>query len=118
MAERFARAFLAALLGVLVGRCCGAGEGEGAAWQMLRVPGRWRDVDGRLAAHDGFAWYRAFVFLPPSWGDGPVSLQVGTVDDCDETFVNGRRVGGTGSFPPEVRTAWTALALICHARCR
>jgi len=26
--------------------------------------------------------------------------------DVDETFLNGERIGGMGSFPPEYRTAW------------
>ena len=30
-------------------------------------------------------------------------LVLGRIDDCDETFVNGRKVGGLGDMPAEVR---------------
>jgi hypothetical protein len=34
-------------------------------------------------------------------------LHLGRINDVDETWVNGREVGATGSFPQDYKTAWT-----------
>ena len=31
---------------------------------------------------------------------------MGAIDDADETFLNGQRIGATGEFPPAQVTAW------------
>lgn len=74
--------------------------GEDADWALLRVPGFWEAAGGKLASHDGFAWYRCLIKVPPSWKGQPLRLTLGSVDDCDETFFNGQRVGATGTMPP------------------
>ena len=76
----------------------GAGE-----WGLQRVPGAW---GGRHARHDGFAWYRCFVRVPAAWKGQRLRLELGKIDDCDEAFVNGVKVGSSGRMPPRVRTAW------------
>jgi alpha-galactosidase len=49
---------------------------------------------------DGFAWYRARFTVGAPAPAGPLHLALGAVDDADETFLNGVRIGGTGSMPP------------------
>ncbi len=81
-------------------------------WSLVPVPGKWSSFQGEqlrgqdLGKYDGFAWYRTYVIVPAEWGGADLTLELGTIDDSDETFVNGRRVGGTGAFPPEAKTAW------------
>ncbi|CUS93311.1 glycoside hydrolase family 15 protein [Candidatus Kryptonium thompsonii] len=36
-------------------------------------------------------------------------LLLGSIDDADETYLNGSKIGETGKFPPERRTEWTTL---------
>lgn len=45
---------------------------------------------------DGVFWYRRTVQLPASWSGRELSLSLGVIDDCDETFFNGEQVGATG----------------------
>ncbi len=71
-----------------------------SAWRTIRVPGFWESAGGKLKRYDGFAWYRCFVKIPESWGKQPLTLSLGRVDDCDETYFNGIRVGATGEMPP------------------
>ncbi|MCY3022433.1 MAG: hypothetical protein NTW87_25925, partial [Planctomycetota bacterium] len=78
----------------------GAAAGEPPAWRTLRVPGFWEDQDKTLAKYDGFAWYRCFVKVPDSFKGQAAKLELGGIDDCDEAFVNGKKVGATGSMPP------------------
>lgn len=81
---------------------------DDSVWETITVPGAWEDA-GR-AEYDGFAWYRVRFTLPAlattnsrTRGDEDVWLDLGRLDDADETFVNGTRVGQTGAFPPDHR---------------
>jgi len=74
-------------------------------WHTLTVPDAWRKVpSGELKPIDGFSWYRALVKVPTSWKGDRISLHVEAVDDARATYVNGTRVGATGTFPPRFRS--------------
>lgn len=78
---------------------------DDSVWETIAVPGPWESA-GR-ADYDGFAWYRVRFTLPAPAADGAAPAQawldLGKVDDVDETFVNGTKVGQTGAFPPTYR---------------
>ena len=76
-----------------------AGAGE---WGLQRVPDYLR---GAAGSQKGFVWYRCFVRVPAAWQGENLRLVLGKIDDCDVTFVNGARVGGTGRMPPRARSA-------------
>jgi hypothetical protein len=80
------------------------------AWETLPVPKRWEDAGH--PDYDGFAWYRtrfALPVAPPAPADTSTPyLELGKVDDADETFLNGIKVGQTGDFPPQYRSEWQA----------
>ena len=67
----------------------------------MHVPGFWEKAGGSLSRYDGFAWYRCFVKVPADWKGKTLDLELGCVDDVDETFVNGVKVGATGRVPPK-----------------
>ena len=98
------RPFLAAL-GIACIACglFAARPADMPGWQTVRVPGAWEQQDRKLAQYDGFAWYRCFVKAPKEFAGQPARLELGSIDDCDETFVNGRKVGATGRLPPDYR---------------
>ncbi|MCL4741485.1 MAG: glycoside hydrolase N-terminal domain-containing protein [Phycisphaerales bacterium] len=77
-------------------------------WRAARVPSTWESLAGEFERHDGFVWYRTVARIPESWRGRPIRLRLGRIDDCDETFINGVRIGATGSMPPAYATAWTA----------
>ena len=85
-----------------------AAPGDAALWQAVAVPGAWEDAG--LWGYDGFAWLRRSFTLPPGAGaDGrPLVLRLGHVDDADEVFLNGQRIGATGVMPPAYETAYYA----------
>jgi len=77
------------------------------AWQPMTVPGTWEDnSEGRLARYDGFAWYRCRVELPAAWRGQELEVHVSQVDNTHEAFVNGIKVGGAGSLPPNYTNAF------------
>ncbi|OQA24237.1 MAG: Histidine phosphatase superfamily (branch 1) [Verrucomicrobia bacterium ADurb.Bin345] len=81
---------------------------DDGAWTETLVPGGW-EADA-LPGYDGTAWYRISFSVPDDmrarWGDQPLAVAFGAVDDADETFLNGERIGQSGTFPPEKTTAW------------
>lgn len=80
-------------------------ETKPAAWETLRVPGAWEDVSGgRHAKLDGYAWYRCYVKIPAHWKNLDLDLILRQIDDVDETFFNGEKVGGRGVFPPKYQS--------------
>ncbi|MEM8557961.1 MAG: beta galactosidase jelly roll domain-containing protein [Bacteroidota bacterium] len=62
-------------------------------WAMITVPARWEPQG--YPGLDGYAWYRRDFTLKDFDGERRVLL-LGQVDDLDEVYVNGRRIGGTG----------------------
>lgn len=77
------------------------------SWETILVPSKWEDQG--FNGYDGYAWYRNTF-------DGTLlknqqlsyTLILGYIDDVDEVFVNGVKIGSSGSFPPRFHTAYNA----------
>ncbi|MGE4585962.1 MAG: beta galactosidase jelly roll domain-containing protein [Mangrovibacterium sp.] len=82
-------------------------ETDDSDWARIKVPGRWEDAG--YQGYDGFAWYRTRVVIPAGMKSPNLVLQLGYVDDTDEVFFNGRRIGRSGTFPPNYVSAYNAL---------
>ncbi len=58
-----------------------------------------------------YAWFRIKIVIPTSMksqaqhGKG-IKIELGKIDDVDQTFFNGRLIGQTGSLPPDYETRW------------
>jgi len=62
------------------------------AWGAIDVPGAW-EADG-LDTFDGIVRMRYAFDLPATWVDRPAALELGPIDDRDDTWINGAHVGG------------------------
>ncbi|PLX11302.1 MAG: glycoside hydrolase [Marinilabiliales bacterium] len=73
-------------------------------WDRLYVPKSWEQqgYDG----YNGFAWYRKSFKLSSLEATKPVFLVLGNIDDVDEVYINGNKIGQTGSFFPKYKTAY------------
>jgi len=72
-------------------------------WVSTPVPS-WRGAgDDRLHDRVGDFWYRREFQVPALWQDEELALVLGSVDDFDEAWLNGERIGRTGSETPQ---AW------------
>jgi len=79
---------------------------DDSAWQTVTLPTHWSThLSGDFTQKIG--WYRRRISVPAALRGKALLLLLGKIDDADETFVNGVKVGGTGSFPPYYATAWT-----------
>ncbi|MBI1853565.1 MAG: hypothetical protein HYR85_24780 [Planctomycetes bacterium] len=60
-------------------------------WKTMDLPGAW---DDKLANFDGVVWYRRTVDVPADWAGADLVLDLGPIDDVDDAWVGGVRVGG------------------------
>ncbi|MGQ8338138.1 sugar-binding domain-containing protein [Sunxiuqinia sp. A32] len=71
-------------------------------WDRIDAPRAWEHY---YEGYNGFAWYRHSFRLDPEVKGKDLTLFLGSIDDVDEVFVNGHKVGQTGYFPPYFKTA-------------
>lgn len=75
-------------------------------WEEIYVPERW-EREG-FNGYDGFAWYRTKFSGKGLKKDRYHLISLGYIDDVDEVFINGVKVGFSGGFYPDYYTAWNA----------
>lgn len=74
-------------------------------WEKVHLPASWEEHSNYQTDHV-FGWYRKNVIVPKSWEGRDLVLTLGKIDDADECFWNGRKIGRSGNFPPRFETAW------------
>lgn len=67
-------------------------------WSLIDVPSSW--------SYLGVAWYRTHFRVTRALSGDSVYLVLGMIDDADESYLNGVRIGGMGKFPPDSQTAY------------
>lgn len=83
-----------------------------AGWGYKQVGSSWAATGMK---DNVYAWYRVKIIIPSTMknaekGKG-IKLNLGKVDDVDQTFFNGKLIGHTGSLPPAYETKWDAERL-------
>lgn len=78
-----------------------------SAWTYINVPDYWehQGFDG----YDGIAWYRVHFTIHKKLPGDSVYVILGKIDDADESYLNGVRIGGMGIFPPHAATAYDKM---------
>ena len=74
-------------------------------WQIVQLPSTWEEHSNYTEDYV-FGWYRRALTVPAELQGKDIYLNMGKIDDADETYFNGVKVGGMGSFPPNYTTAW------------
>ncbi len=86
-------------------------------WESVRVPSYWETQGHRN--YDGFAWYRHTFRVPGQLAGERLILFMGKIDDFDEVYLNGQRIGRTGNFggigeaqgPDDSYSQWRAYTI-------
>ncbi len=73
-----------------------APEFDDRDWRSIEINDTWEDQG--VGEYDGFGWYRCHFDLTSDLPTAALFLRLGRIDDADEVWVNGRRVGGTGEM--------------------
>jgi GGDEF domain-containing protein len=72
-------------------------------WYPIQVPGAWERHG--YPGYNGHAWYRLPLRVSSQLAGRDLGIDLGMIGDSDEVFLNGRRVGATGSPPPRLDRA-------------
>jgi len=80
-------------------------------WREVLVPAPW-ETQG-FKNYDGYAWYRKKVYIARKYQGERLVLFLGRIDDFDETFFNGNKVGETG-----VKGGFKRALSACLSLCR
>jgi sialate O-acetylesterase len=66
------------------------------AWPRMQLPALWEQKS--LPNFDGVIWFRKTVIVSAADAGKIADLSLGTIDDNDETFINGIKVGGIKGY--------------------
>jgi enterochelin esterase-like enzyme len=75
---------------------------DDSAWMDLTVP----EDGSQWASYDGFGWYRLTFDLPSDAAGKNLVASLGFIDDVDEAYLNGVKIGSSGSMPPNADSQW------------
>lgn len=74
-------------------------------WQVVDLPNSWEVTSGYLE-DNVYGWYRKALFIPLEMKGHKIVVPLGAIDDVDETYFNGVKIGGCGILPPHYLTAY------------
>lgn len=60
-------------------------------WERIVLPTQWEKTS--LGEFDGAVWFRKWVDIPNLWKGKPLQINIPEVDDMDQAWVNGVKVG-------------------------
>ncbi len=80
-------------------------EWNDVSWQTVKLPSTWEE-HSNYTEDNVFGWFRREVTIPADLQGKDIVINVGKIDDADETYFNGVKVGGLGQFPPQYVSAW------------
>ena len=83
-------------------------EFKDSVWQVVKLPATWEE-HSNYTEDNVYGWYRRELIVSADLQGKDIYINVGKIDDADETFFNGVKVGGLGQFPPHYTTAWDII---------
>ncbi len=78
---------------------------DDSQWQNVMLPNTW-EHHSDYTNDNVYGWFRRHIEIPAECQGRDFDLLLGCIDDVDEAFLNGERIGGKGSFPPDFQIAW------------
>lgn len=69
---------------------------DDSKWPMMKLPGLWESQG--LSDLDGTVWFRKTITIPDTNAGKAATLNLAMIDDNDETFLNGIKVGSTQGY--------------------
>jgi beta-galactosidase len=78
---------------------------DDSGWQEVTLPAPWEEHSG-YTEDNVYGWFRRRIEIPTGLKGKDITIDLGKIDDVDETFLNGVKIGGHGSVTPKYRTAY------------
>jgi sialate O-acetylesterase len=76
---------------------------DDSKWPHMKLPGLWEQQNIGLEDLDGVVWFRKTVIVDDVDAGKPATIDLTKIDDSDESFVNGTKVGETKNKYSELR---------------
>lgn len=67
-----------------------------AAWATMKLPNTWESQG--FENLDGVVWFRKSITLTAEQAGKPATIELARIDDIDETYINGAKVGGLSQY--------------------
>jgi sialate O-acetylesterase len=88
---------------------CSAIDYDDSKWDKIKAPSSWENQG--FHGYNGYAWYRISFDGTSKLTGKNLSLHLGFIDDVDEVYFNGVKIGTSGNFPPDYKTAYSAYRI-------
>lgn len=81
-------------------------------WRTIGAPGKWerqgitqenRTMPREWMPYGGYAWYRRWIDVPEEWSAYDLEINLGRVDDREECYFNGTKIGESKGLDQENR---------------
>jgi sialate O-acetylesterase len=82
-----------------------------ADWPKMKLPVLWEKAG--LEDFDGVVWFRKSVDIPATWVGADLTLRLAAIDDIDDTWMNGVRIGGIANWT--AKRIYSVPAAAVHA---
>ena len=66
---------------------------DDSKWPKMKLPGMWENQHMGLDDLDGLVWFRKTIMVDDVDAGKPAILNLGKIDDSDDTYVNGVKIG-------------------------
>jgi sialate O-acetylesterase len=87
-------------------------ELDDSRWPRMKLPGLWEQQGMGLEELDGIVWFRKTFLVGEEDAGKPALLELGKIDDSDDSYVNGTRVGGLKNQYNELRIYHIAAGIL------
>lgn len=77
-------------------------------WEMVDLPQSWEN-HSKYTDDNVYGWYRKKIIIPEQWKGNDLIITLGKIDDVDQTYFNGKKIGEKGRFIPNYQTAYDDL---------
>lgn len=69
---------------------------DDSKWPRMALPQLWENAP--LRDFDGVVWFRKTIDLPGNMAGSQAELHLAMIDDADETYLNGTKIGSTNGY--------------------
>ena len=85
-------------------------------WRTMELPGNWEQREDSMKDYDGTVWFRRTVDIPAAWAGRELVLELGRIDDSDQTWFDGTLVGSMTNQHTGVRSYRVPASLVKAGR--
>jgi sialate O-acetylesterase len=67
-----------------------------SSWKTMSLPTEWEQAG--MPGFDGVVWFRKNITIPQAWEGKELTINLGTIDDNDITFLDAEKIGETEGY--------------------